>query len=447
MIKQVISILSLFFTIITVSAQVDSLTFEACINIALEQNLDVKIYDNNVRKEKLNSTASKLSLLPSIDGSASSSFNFNRSTNQNNEISSGTTYNVGYGVGSSITLFSGFRKINSILAQNYLQKISFEDFRRIKIDLYIDVVNRFAEILFLEEQLEATKLKVAISTKEVARFKLLIEQGIKETVALYEIEAMLSSNQLLLTREKNQLDLKKLELAHLIDYPKPELFEIKASSFGLRKPVIGSYKPNDIYLKAQDNFPELKAKIYQYAYAKKVLQLSRGNYWPSLSLSGGYSSHYFSTDTLKTGKKTPFDTQFNNYLNPYLGLSLRIPIFSGASRRISVKKSKINLENRSYELQKEEKSVQEAIETVVKKAENSLTEYLQAKDHLAFSRKSFDVYLEKYRLGIITTTDFITAQQQLSAAEASLLNAKYNWIIQDELIKIYSGEVLASPQQ
>ena len=74
--------------------------------------------------------------------------------------------------------------------------------------------------------------------------------------------------------------------------------------------------------------------------------------------------------------------------------------------------------------------------------ENLKLEYESASDHLHFVEKSFETYREKFRLGLISTTDFMTAQNQLAVAKSDQTLAKYSWIVQRETIKLYEGNAL-----
>ena len=160
---------------------------------------------------------------------------------------------------------------------------------------------------------------------------------------------------------------------------------------------------------------------------------------PSLNLNGSYSSNFFSTDTLPNGTQTPIQNQFENYLNPSLGLSLSIPILNGRYRNYQVKKSRIDLENAVYHLEKQKKQIRKEIEEAILTLEALQLEYMNAVDNLVYAEKSFDTYREKYRLGLITTTDFMSAQNQLAQAKSDRVRAQYSWIVQDRTLKIYKG--------
>ena len=67
-------------------------------------------------------------------------------------------------------------------------------------------------------------------------------------------------------------------------------------------------------------------------------------------------------------------------------------------------------------------------------------EFLNSTDYLGFVQKSYESNKEKYTLGLINSTDFIMAQNQLANAQLSLMNARLNWIVQERIVKLYMGE-------
>jgi outer membrane protein len=190
------------------------------------------------------------------------------------------------------------------------------------------------------------------------------------------------------------------------------------------------------------NNPSLRQKEYELAYQKKMLQVYKGELSPSLSLSAGYSSNFFSTDTLSTGKSTPFSTQFNNYRNPYVGLSLNIPLFNGRQRDFQIKKGRLDVENAELYLVQQKKTFRKEVEEMVLKFEALAIEYQSASENLSFTQKSFDAYQERYQLGLLTTIDFLSAQNQLAQAQSDVLMVRYSWVVQKRTLEIYWGNTL-----
>jgi len=434
-----IFLLFILFPVIVGAQQTDEWTLERCISHALKQNIDLKIQQNLEQKAAYSLRQSQWNLSPSLGGWGNSNFDFRRSTNQYNDIASGTSYNMNYGISSSLKLFAGFTSLNTISANRYNELVSGESTRLAANNLKIEIIDLFSQVLYQKALVEVGKEKLDVSIKESDRIAATIEAGQLEPVAQTEINATVSGNRLELSRSENQYRLLRLKLAQLIEIPLNSNFEFTSSEFDMIIPTEKYIDVDSVYFAACQSYPAIQQKEYELEYYRKLLNISKGNMAPSLSLNGGYSSGFYSTDTLINGRKTPIGTQFNDYLNPSLGLSLQIPILSGRLRGFQVKKSRIDVENAVYNLENQKKQIRREIEDAILRLEALNLEYKNATDNLAFAEKSFETYREKYQLGLINTTDFMNAQNQLSQARSYSLLAHYSWIVLVKTVEIYMG--------
>lgn len=440
--KHIGLIIAVFVIFLKTGHAQETWTLERCIEHALQQNIDLKIQQNLNEKAAYNRQQSQWELLPSVNGWGSSSFDFRRSTNQNNQITSGTTYNMSYGISASMNLFSGFTAMNSIAASRFNELAVRESSKMAENTLITSVTELFSQVLFQKNIVDIAREQLEISQYEARRIAATIAAGQLEPVAQHEIDASVSGNQLQLKRAESELQLLKLKLAQLIELPENTNFNLESESFETAQPATYPSEISEVYLKASTHYPSILEREYQLDYYRKALHIAKGNMAPNLSLNGSYGSNFFSTDTLANGKQTPARQQFNNYLNPSVGLSLSIPIFNGRSRNFQVKRSRIDFENAAFTLESEKKKIRREIEEALLRLENLKLEYESASDHLHFVEKSFETYREKFRLGLISTTDFMTAQNQLAVAKSDQTLAKYSWIVQRETIKLYEGNAL-----
>lgn len=414
-------------------------TLEKCINHAMEKNLDLKISHNIYKKSVYTYKQSVWELAPTINSWAESDFDFKRSTNQNNEIESGNSYSIGYGISSSLTLFAGFTQHNNIAAQRFYKLATGESTRLSEYQLEMEIIEMYSNALYQRSLVEVAKEKLEVSMLESERITATIETGKLEQVAQNEINATVATNRLELRRAENEFNLLKLRLAQTIEIPDIHNFTISDAEFESTIPENAQPDIDSLYNITSLIYPAVNQREYEMEYYKKILHVSRGSYSPTLTMNGGYSSGYYSTDTLTNGDKTSLSSQFDKYGNPYLGVSLNIPILAGQQRNYKTKKSRIDVENAILSLENQKKQLRRELEEVVLKLEALYLEYSAAKDNLSFTEKSFETYLEKYRLGLINTTDFMTAQNQYSLAKSNVMLARYSWVVQKRTLDIYMG--------
>jgi outer membrane protein len=413
-----------------------------CVAHAMTNSIDLKISKNQEVKAKYQSQLSQWDLAPSVNAYGAGNLNFQRSTNQNNEIASGESYNVGYGLNSSIVLFNGFAKLNSIKASRYNELVYSQSTRYNANKMYLQIIELFTSALYTQSLIGVANEKLQISLNELQRVETLIQVGKMEPVAIYEIKATITGNNIEIERLRISYRLKMLQLSQLIELPNSESFNINGAEFDLLIPQPNDYNLLSAYETACLHLPQIKQKEHEIAYIRSLLLIARGKMSPSLSLSGGYSSHFYSTDLLNDGKQTPFENQFKNYLNPLLCLSLNVPLFNGFYQKYKVKQNRIDLENSMYYLEKEKRQIQREIEESILQLEAYQTEFVHANEHLEAMLKSFEITQEKYHLGLVNTTDFNTAQNLLVRAKTNVIQAKFNWVVQDKMIRLYLGEEL-----
>ena len=433
------SIYRILFLLLSVSASVkaETWTLQQCIEHARENNLNLKIQRNMELKSEYDLRQSKWKLAPSINGYGSSDMNFQRGTNQYNQITSGTSYYVSYGISASLDIFAGFTKLNTVAAYRFSKLATSESTELSEILLEMEITDIYARTLYQKALINVAEARLETSRFEAERIAATIEAGQMEAVAQNEFNAIVSANLFEYNRATNDYLLLKLQLAQTIELPSYSDFEIADVMFEFT-PSGEMLNSDSLYIETCMHYPSVLQKEYELEYYRKMLQIAKGNHSPSITASGGYSSNFFSTDTLDNGKQTPFGTQYNNFLNPSLGASISIPIFNGKARTYQTKKSRIDIENAMYSLEEQKKQIRKEIEEAVLKLHLLKLEYESANDNLKFTEESFEVYREKYRLGMINTTDFMTAQNQLSQAQVNLLLARYSWAIQKKTIDLYS---------
>jgi outer membrane protein len=430
----------LFFSVLVFAQDTLVLSFDKCLEYAMEKNIDLKLYQNMERQAIIDRQQSQWNFAPSINGWSNTNFNFRRSTNQNNEISSGTSYHMGYGISGSLVVFDGLTRMNTIAAQKYNELAYREKTDQAANLLYFQLLDLYTDVLYQKSAITVAQERLGVSEKEMERVAAVIEAGQKEPVALIEMQATISGNRMELYRAINSQKLALLKLAQLVEIPTDTPFDILPGDFDIILPSPVPYTLTGVYAMACTNLPAIREKEYQLATSQKRLAISKGELLPNITLNGGYGSGSYSTDTLGNGQQTPFATQYRNYVNPSLGISLNVPIFNRSYRSFDIKRSKLNYENALIQLEKEKKSIREEIQNALQRLDAFRLEYMTASDNLMFVQKSYETYRERFQLGLITTTDFMMAQNMLSMAKLNLAAARYNWLLQEKYIKIYMGE-------
>jgi len=75
-------------------------------------------------------------------------------------------------------------------------------------------------------------------------------------------------------------------------------------------------------------------------------------------------------------------------------------------------------------------------------ATNAVQKYYAAKRSQEAAQRAFDFAAKRYELGLTNTVEYLSTQNNLYKAEASLLNSKYDLIFKLKVIDYYLGKQL-----
>lgn len=163
---------------------------------------------------------------------------------------------------------------------------------------------------------------------------------------------------------------------------------------------------------AQARRPDLKAAEAQVKAAQAGVDLARAQGRPTLALAGGPLWQDTAGTTLRGNS---------------IGLSLNVPIFSGFDTTYRVRAAEAQTEVRSA--QRERLGNQVALD--VWKAYQSLTTAGQSlkttADLVASAEQSERVALGRYKAGVGTVLDLLTAQSALASARVQRIQAELDW--------------------
>ena len=329
------------------AAQEKAWTLQECIGYALDHNLTVQQGALQVQQREIDLNTARSSRLPGVAGSASQNFSFGRGLTENNTYANTNTTNTSFSVGADMTLFNGLRTYNNILLGKLNLEAATADLEKAKDDIRVAVAQAFVQILYNREIAEVAARQVEIDSLQVVRLEALLENGKSTAADVAAQKASLAQGRLTAVQAENNLQLARLDLAQLLELPSPEGFDVALpSDDALALPLPAG--PEIIYEEAVGIKPSVRAEETRLASAARNIDLARGGYLPSLSLSGGLGTNYY-TSSGYAGKG--FFDQLSNNFSQYVGLSLNVPIFSRLSTRNQVRSARVNYEAQQLQLE------------------------------------------------------------------------------------------------
>lgn len=127
------------FCCLSTMAQAQQYTLEECINIALQNNRNIKQQELSKAQRQIAYSQARNDLLPSVNASAGQNFVFGRSIGLDNTYQNTNSSQSSFGVGADITLFDGLRMKHNIDAKRADLSAAEADLEKFKDEIEMSV--------------------------------------------------------------------------------------------------------------------------------------------------------------------------------------------------------------------------------------------------------------------------------------------------------------------
>ncbi|QXP79221.1 MULTISPECIES: TolC family protein [Winogradskyella] len=408
-------------------------SLEDCISYAIENNITVKEANLNKELAEVDYNATKSSRLPNLFGSASQSFSSGNTIDPiTSDYVTDQIHSTNVGINSSVTLFQGNQITNQIKQSKLLldQSILQEDVE--KNNIILNILETYLQTLYSKESITIAENNLEASENEVARAKARLDAG---TIALSdytEAQSQAATNRYNIIAAKNDYQQYIITLKQLLELTPADDLEIERISEDMDVVNLELDKL-DIYNKALGILPEIKASDASIAATEKELDIAKGGYLPTLTLSGSLGSGYTSIND------NTFSDQFDVNFNQQLGLSLSIPIFNRNQTKAAVQTATINIEKAQIQKQSTEKDLYKRVETAYQNAISAQEQVIAAAASKDAAEQSYELAQKKYELGALSTTDLVISQNTYTNTQQNYLQSKYLNVLYHQLLQYYQG--------
>jgi outer membrane protein TolC len=431
----------LFFLIgATVFAQ-EKWTLDDCVAYALEHNLQLNDFRYTGQSGRETYRQSIRNLLPRVNASSSYMINFGRSTDPfTNDVVTTDFFSNNYSLESTIDLFQGFQKINSIKASKFLYKATQQETLQQKYLLAFRVMQSFYDIEFFQGLIAISKEQLSVSQTNYDLVKKQIELGLKAGADLYEAESLLLTDTLNLTQSENQLAAAKLQLIREMNLEDTNDISIQTViEREFDSSLSDNIQSDSVFNKAKGFMPLIKAQELRARAARKQVAVTRGRLYPSLTLFSGIGTGYFETTRDTLGNTLPFREQFRDNTSQYIGLNLSVPISNGWSARSRVKQQKIERLRAENNLEVQEQELFQTIQLLVQEYNALQVEYDQSTKKMEAQNLAFAIAQKKYEKGLINALELFTAKNLFASAQNENLQVRLRSEINKSTLDFYNG--------
>lgn len=428
-------------------------TLEECIGYALENNIQIKRQELQTEIAKNNLDQSKIDFFPDLGAGGSHTFGSGRapdygSFSYSNSLSSGN-----FGLQSTVVIFSGFQKLNTVKMNRYNFLSTKENLEKAKNDISLAIASAYLQILFNREFLEISKSQMDVTKMQVEKTSKLVEVGNVARGSLLDILAQKAAEEATLTGAQNNLNISYITLAQILDLDTVKNFSIAIPEV-LSVPEAFNEDADSIFRIALSNLPQIKSAEYSLLIAKSQLAVAKGGRLPQLSLTGNYYTQYNlnANKTLVpynpvTGDQAvtadyPVNEQLKDNLYKQLSINVSIPIFTRWLTQTRISNAKINVIDAEYVLRQSQLTLRKEIEQAYADALASFQNYKSRQESVTAYEENFKYVQQKFDVGLINSVDYNVAKNNYIKSKSDLLQAKYEFIFKTKILEFYKGNVI-----
>ena len=385
---------------------------------------------------------SKGALLPTVSASANQSLGYRpwqdtgSTTVTNGMVNTKvdkTYLNGSYGVNAQWTVWNGNKNTNNVK----LNKLSGQQAELQVAETANSIQERIAQlyvqILYLDESIKVSKASLETSQKNEERGKEMVEVGKMSKADLAQLTAQRASDEYNVVDAQAQMANYKLQLKQLLELTGEEEFDVVIPQTTDAQALAEIPALQNVYQQALLSRPEIESSKLAIESSDLNVKIAKAGWLPSLSLSGSFST---STNSLSSNgwsnqMKTNFSTQ--------AGLTLSVPLFDGRQTRTSVNKAKIQRQQAQLDLQDQQKTLYQTIEGYWLDANTNQQRFRAAQTTVESEQQSYDLLAEKFNLGLTNIIELMNGKDKLLSAQQNRLQSKYQTILNQQLLRFYSG--------
>jgi outer membrane protein len=414
-------IICLIFCAATFTADVQAqeaplLTLKDAVEIALKNNYNIKLSQNNATIAGNNVTLGNAGFLPLVTGDAalnnsSQKIKQTRSDGTVNNLTANNSNN-NYGVNLNWTIFDGFNMFanyDMLKEQDKLGAIRLRDTIQSTV---ANVINTYYNLISQTEQIKALRGAIEISRTQLRYSNDKFTVGRVSKLDVYNAQVNLNTDTSNLVIQLQQYRITKIQMNQLLVRNLQTDFVVGDTIVVNNTLVLG-----DIIAKAQTQNPDILSAQINKRLAEISLRQVKSTRYPVVGVTSGYT---FSNSKTPAG----FTLSQNAHGFAY-GLTASINIFDGLNQWRRERNAKLQIANADLS----QKQVMLDVEAQIS---NFYVAYLSGLDlikigqsSVELARKNLDISLEKYKIGNITQLEIREAQRNYLDAQSKFFSAQY----------------------
>lgn len=389
-------------------------TLDDLINYALRNKIEIKQaqIDKEIGEREIASALS--GWFPQINANGSIAHSMQLPTTNFN----GTNVALGQRNTSALTfqadqalispqLFQASKAAKYVRQQNNLNEEST------KINTVVDVSKAYYDILTSEEQIKIINENILRLERQHSEANSRYEVGLVDKTDFKRAQISLNNAKADLKSASENRKYKYDYLKMLLAIPNERPLSLSFINQSLESNILLDTTEllqiaNRVEFKKLENLKDIQRLNTQY---------QKWNYLPKVNAYANYALNY------RNNKFS--DLYTDNFPGSSVGLSLSLPIFTGTKRIQEIKKSELQEERITLDLQNLENQISTEYSAAMAGYRANMNEWRNSKDNMELSEEVYNTIKLQYDAGVKTYLELMTAETDLKTSQLNYLNSLY----------------------
>jgi outer membrane protein len=409
------------------------LTVKEAISIALENNYDIKLFQNNLRVAQENVTPGNAGMLPTVTGN----LNQNNSRSNSNQtqangdvraLDNAKNNSLNYGISVGWTVFDGLGMFSRYETLKELQKQGEAELQRSVVTRISDVISTYYTIVEQQNLLSAIDSSIVISQERLRTAENRFSIGKASRLEVLNVQVNLNTDESNRIKQHNVVKNLKIALNNLLARDLQQDFQV------IREVTIDeTLTLGNLLEQSKSTNPDLILISINRRLAELEEKTIKANRYPTVRLNGGYN---FSESESSLGFVAESRSRGLTY-----GVTASVNIFDGFNQRRNERIAKIRIENADLQLSQINQQIESEIAQAYNVYKTNLELVKLEEKNEQIARQNMNITLDKYKIGTLSAVEFRDAQENFINAVSRFNSAKTQAKLSETLLMELIGKI------
>ena len=390
-------------------AQELPLSLEEALIIALRENREILLGEEELKKAKLKIAESHADLFPALTLSGSWTYTrgyYTKDISQTNSQASLKQY-----------LYTGGKTFNTIKYNGYIFEVSQALLDKERIERALDVKKALYTLLLAQEYSKLNKVLLDNAKEHLEFTEKKYESGEASGSESLKEKASLSNLEQIYESSLNQVSLAQETLNNLL-YLDKEVNIVAIGDFGYEEREVAF---DEGLIKALEKRPEIKQYAAQLNADKSSIEIAKAAARPSIYASWDYYSRSHAVTT------TVHTRSWNDY--NVLGVTFSWPVFDGWKTKAKVEQAVVDMKKTQLLREKAIKDIALELKDAYLSLKDALSKIKSTESDLMMYEDNFRVVNKKYSKGEASFLDKSDAGAKYAVSRFNRGQAAYDYVV------------------